>query len=130
MCILLQVTHSQGLVDAAGQAAIDASAAETQAAVDAGNWQLATDLWSQTETVVFVQTNGVNFYNVLTKEDVYYRSTERSLKYDRDLSNMRPSIRKWFLGSIICRILFAILTLKLLVDKYNPFLLGKESIFN
>lgn len=42
------------MVDANGLNAINEAAQKTKDAVDQGNWLLATDYWSQTETVVEV----------------------------------------------------------------------------
>ena len=81
------------------EAHINAAAADTQAAVDAGNWDEATNLWGTTESQVLVWTNGVNFYNVLAKEDIY--KTSLSKHHDIDLTYMKPEIRKYkFLNMI------------------------------
>ena len=61
----------QGFVNSFGQAAIDAAAATTQSLVDQERWCEATIAWSNTETVVERETNGVNFYNVLAEENIY-----------------------------------------------------------
>lgn len=58
---------STSMVDSKGLEAINNSAQQTKAAVDQGNWLLATSLWSQTESVVEVVTDGVNFYNILLR---------------------------------------------------------------
>lgn len=83
---------SQGFVNQNGQEAIDYAAANTQAAVDAGDWELATDRWSITEVVVMTYAHNVNFYNVLATEDIYRKKKETSAK---DLSFMSPNIRQY-----------------------------------
>ncbi|XP_076623312.1 retinoid-inducible serine carboxypeptidase [Colletes latitarsis] len=56
-----------GMVDTAGYNRIDKAAQLTQKAVLAGNWSIATILWSQTENVIYEVTNSIDFYNILTK---------------------------------------------------------------
>lgn len=64
----------KGYVNTEGMARINESAAEVQAAVDEGKWQLATYLWGTTEGVVWAETNYVDFYNVLSKGGEYQRT--------------------------------------------------------
>jgi len=65
--------YSMGYVNTLGLANIEQSAAHVQQAVDAGNWGLATTLWGITEGVVMAETNGVDFYNVLSTGGEYTR---------------------------------------------------------
>jgi hypothetical protein len=55
----------QGFVDTKGYRSIDSYAQRTKAALDAGNYELATDLWGTTETIILIVTGGIDFYNVL-----------------------------------------------------------------
>ena len=55
------------MVDTAGFNKIQHAAQMTQKAVEAGNWQSATTMWSYTEGVISQVTNNVDFYNILTK---------------------------------------------------------------
>jgi len=57
------------LTDAEGARLIKEEADKSQAAIDNGNWVLATHYWGTTEGVVINQTNGVDFYNILKFED-------------------------------------------------------------
>lgn len=54
-----------GFVDTEGYRTIDTYAQQTKAALDAGNYELATDLWSTTEMIILSVTSGIDFYNVL-----------------------------------------------------------------
>ena len=67
----------QGFVNSFGQADIDSAAANTQSLVDQERWCEATIAWSTTESVVERETNGVNFYNVLTEEDIYLNQVSK-----------------------------------------------------
>ena len=55
----------QGFVDTEGYNTIDRYAQQTKAALDAGNYELATDLWGSTENIILRVTGGIDFYNVL-----------------------------------------------------------------
>ena len=55
----------KSLVDKEGLAAINKTAQQCKSALDQGKFDNATQLWSQTESVVEAKTNGVNFYNIL-----------------------------------------------------------------
>ena len=46
-------------------AAINAAAMATKQAVDAGQFDKATQLWSDTENIIEKYTHGVNMYNIL-----------------------------------------------------------------
>jgi len=54
-----------GFVDTAGYNTINSYAQQTKAALDAGNYEMATDLWGSTEMVILRVTGGIDFYNVL-----------------------------------------------------------------
>lgn len=78
-----------GMVDIDGYRNIDASAKSARAAVKAKQWTLATSLWAATELVVLRETDGVDFYNVMTpirKNSDYQRRLElyRNSKYVKD----------------------------------------------
>lgn len=88
---LTKTLHWQGFVSQKGMGDIDNAAANVQAAVDAGNWQQATILWSVTESVVMNVAHNVNFYNVLATEDIY---RNKFSPHSRDLSFMAPEIRQ------------------------------------
>lgn len=55
----------QGFIDTNGYNTIDSYAQQTKAALDAGNYRLATDLWGSTEMIILRVTGGIDFYNVL-----------------------------------------------------------------
>ncbi|RXN31512.1 retinoid-inducible serine carboxypeptidase [Labeo rohita] len=63
--ISLELTKS--LLDDNGLNEVSKAANDVQEAVKQGQYQKATDLWSITENVVEQNTNGVNFYNILTQ---------------------------------------------------------------
>ncbi|KAK3865399.1 hypothetical protein Pcinc_028986 [Petrolisthes cinctipes] len=81
--------YQMGFVSKKGLGQIDNAAANTQAAVDAGNWEQATNFWSITEVVVMNVAHNVNFYNVLTEEDIY---RNKFSPHTKDLSYMAPEI--------------------------------------
>lgn len=56
-----------GAVDNDGYNQIMSVANRTRDAVNQGSWTQATNLWSSTEGVVMQVTDGIDFYNVLTK---------------------------------------------------------------
>ncbi|XP_050689000.1 retinoid-inducible serine carboxypeptidase-like isoform X2 [Eriocheir sinensis] len=85
--------YQMGFVNQKGLQAVDNAAANTQAAVDAGLWEEATNRWSLTELVVTVYANNVNFYNVLAKDDIYRAKKESN---SPDLSFMSPDIRRLY----------------------------------
>jgi hypothetical protein len=55
----------QGFVDTEGYRTIDTYAQRTKTALDAGNYDLATELWGRTEMIILQVTGGIDFYNVL-----------------------------------------------------------------
>ena len=70
------------MVDTEGYEIIMKSANQTRAAVEAGIWQAATELWSVTESIIFNITNNIDFYNILYK-------TKASRKYAPKAFNNR-----------------------------------------
>ncbi|XP_048466783.1 retinoid-inducible serine carboxypeptidase [Rhincodon typus] len=60
--------YSISLLDDQGLAEVNSYAERVQAAIEAGDFQHATELWSVTERVVEQNTDGVNFYNIMTKQ--------------------------------------------------------------
>ncbi|XP_067914722.1 retinoid-inducible serine carboxypeptidase [Heterodontus francisci] len=60
--------YSISLLDDQGLAEVSSYAEKVQAAMKAGNYQQATELWSKTEMAVERNTDGVNFYNIMNKE--------------------------------------------------------------
>lgn len=54
-----------------------ASANLTQEALDAGNYELATSLWSATEYVIMSVAHNVDFYNIL--KEIPSRSTQKHI---------------------------------------------------
>lgn len=57
----------QSLIDSAGEAKINSKTREVKQAVVANKMVEATKLWGQAEELIENVTNGVNFYNILTK---------------------------------------------------------------
>ncbi|KAH3862982.1 retinoid-inducible serine carboxypeptidase-like [Dreissena polymorpha] len=57
--------YTNSLVDLSGYLAINDSVKRVASSINAGKWSDATDAWGSTQTVVDLQTNGVNFYNIL-----------------------------------------------------------------
>ncbi|XP_072882620.1 retinoid-inducible serine carboxypeptidase isoform X3 [Hemitrygon akajei] len=70
--------HSMSLLDDLGLDEVSAAAAEVQAALEAGHYQQATELWAQTEDVIERCTAGVNFYNILKERSPEQSPRERS----------------------------------------------------
>ncbi|XP_068605834.1 retinoid-inducible serine carboxypeptidase [Brachionichthys hirsutus] len=58
--------YSTSLLDDSGLAEVSAVADEVKKAVETQNFEKATELWAQAEAVVEQNTNGVNFYNILS----------------------------------------------------------------
>ncbi|XP_030646198.1 retinoid-inducible serine carboxypeptidase [Chanos chanos] len=61
--------YSTSLLDDYGLREVNSAAMAVQQAVDQGQFEKATELWSVTESVVEQNTNNVNFYNILTQEN-------------------------------------------------------------
>ncbi|KAF0032241.1 retinoid-inducible serine carboxypeptidase [Scophthalmus maximus] len=60
--------YSTSLLDDYGLAEVNGAAGDVKRAVEQQQFEKATELWSVAETVVEQNTNGVNFYNILTLE--------------------------------------------------------------
>lgn len=60
--------YSTSLLDDFGLADVSSAADAVKQAVEMQQFEKATELWSIAETVVEQNTNGVNFYNILTQE--------------------------------------------------------------
>ncbi|XP_037647180.1 retinoid-inducible serine carboxypeptidase [Sebastes umbrosus] len=67
--------YTTSLLDDFGLADVSSAAEAVKRAVEQQQFQKATELWSVLETVVEQNTNGVNFYNILTQEPDERRST-------------------------------------------------------
>ncbi|XP_074553387.1 retinoid-inducible serine carboxypeptidase [Halichoeres trimaculatus] len=60
--------YTTSLLDDFGLADVSSAADAVKRAVEQEQFEKATELWSVAETVVEQNTNGVNFYNILTQE--------------------------------------------------------------
>ncbi|XP_068587607.1 retinoid-inducible serine carboxypeptidase [Cebidichthys violaceus] len=60
--------YTTSLLDDYGLKDVSSAAEAVKQAVEQQQFKKATELWSVTETVVEQNTNGVNFYNILTQE--------------------------------------------------------------
>nr|XP_046270268.1 retinoid-inducible serine carboxypeptidase [Scatophagus argus] len=60
--------YTTSLLDDAGLADVNSAAEAVKKAMEQQQFAEATELWSVTETVVEQNTNGVNFYNILTQD--------------------------------------------------------------
>ncbi|TDH03484.1 hypothetical protein EPR50_G00163850 [Perca flavescens] len=60
--------YTTSLLDDYGLADVSSAADAVKQAVEQQQFEKATELWSVAETVVEQNTNGVNFYNILTQE--------------------------------------------------------------
>lgn len=60
--------YTMSLLDDYGLEEVTRAAEAVKQAMEQGLYQKATELWSVTEDVVEQNTNGVNFYNILTQE--------------------------------------------------------------
>ncbi|CAJ1076703.1 retinoid-inducible serine carboxypeptidase [Xyrichtys novacula] len=60
--------YTTSLLDDFGLADVSSAAEAVKKAVEQEQFEKATELWSVAETVVEQNTNGVNFYNILTQE--------------------------------------------------------------
>lgn len=60
------VLYNYGYVDIDGYNRIDQSTQRTKAACNSGQWTQCTNLWSQTEYVVWDETDGVDFYDIIS----------------------------------------------------------------
>ncbi|XP_053309002.1 retinoid-inducible serine carboxypeptidase [Spea bombifrons] len=62
--------YSISLLDEQGLKRVQESANDVQNAINKGQYELATDLWSKAENVIEENTDNVNFYNILTKDSL------------------------------------------------------------
>lgn len=70
--------YSISLLDDAGLKEVQAAASAVQDALAKSQFNLATELWSKTEDVIEMDTDGVNFYNILTKDALMSGTRDRS----------------------------------------------------
>lgn len=70
--------YSISLLDDAGLKEVQAAASAVQDALAKSQFTLATELWSKTEDIIEMDTDGVNFYNILTKESLVTPRTGRN----------------------------------------------------
>ncbi|KAG9466613.1 hypothetical protein GDO78_016357 [Eleutherodactylus coqui] len=68
--------YSISLLDDSGLKEVQAAASAVQDALDKSQFELATELWSKTEDLIELNTDGVNFYNILNKDSLMSRSTD------------------------------------------------------
>uniref|UniRef100_T1J5M9 Carboxypeptidase n=1 Tax=Strigamia maritima TaxID=126957 RepID=T1J5M9_STRMM len=61
--------YSTSLLDGRGLSVVNTAANLTKQAVDSGDFKKATELFQTLEQVVSKETNGVNFYNILKKDE-------------------------------------------------------------
>ncbi|KAI4880484.1 hypothetical protein NFI96_016248, partial [Prochilodus magdalenae] len=73
--------YSTSLLDDYGLTEVTSAAKAVQEAMDQGQYAKATELWSVTENVVEQNTNGVNFYNILTQQDDELKSSANDNGY-------------------------------------------------
>ncbi|XP_075034167.1 retinoid-inducible serine carboxypeptidase [Mixophyes fleayi] len=83
--------YSISLLDEHGLKEVQSSANAVQDALNKGQFVEATELWSRTEDVIEQNTDGVNFYNILTKDSLMAKNTFRT---NRKFSN--PSLAKLY----------------------------------
>lgn len=62
---------STGLVEPVGAERIAAAATKAEQLCDAGKWTEAMYQWGQTESVVSVEADGVDFYNIMNDQFMY-----------------------------------------------------------
>uniref|UniRef100_A0A8C4ILZ2 Carboxypeptidase n=1 Tax=Dicentrarchus labrax TaxID=13489 RepID=A0A8C4ILZ2_DICLA len=91
--------YTTSLLDDYGLAEVSSAAEAVKKAVEQQQFVKATELWSVVETVVEQNTNGVNFYNILTQEpdDKLASITRRHIRplHSQSLSElMNGPIRK------------------------------------
>ncbi|XP_071988478.1 retinoid-inducible serine carboxypeptidase, partial [Engystomops pustulosus] len=71
--------YSMSLLDDSGLKEVQTAAIAVQEALAKGQSTLATELWSKTEDIIEQNTDGVNFYNILTKESLMSWSAGRNM---------------------------------------------------
>ena len=85
MCVVVVLSDIpcvQSTVDEAGLTAIDNAAQLCKESVDAGNWQQATNRYRLTQTAVSLNSNFVDFYNILKFNVIGGTSSEGQGRYD------------------------------------------------
>ncbi|XP_037351330.1 retinoid-inducible serine carboxypeptidase [Talpa occidentalis] len=60
--------YSMSLLDDQGLAEVSQAAEQVLDAINKGRYKEATELWGEAENVIEQNTDGVNFYNILTKD--------------------------------------------------------------
>ncbi|XP_069808853.1 retinoid-inducible serine carboxypeptidase [Dendropsophus ebraccatus] len=73
--------YSMSLLDDRGLKEVQEAANAVQDALTKSNFTQATELWSRTEDLIEVNTDGVNFYNILTKESLMSSSTSNAAHF-------------------------------------------------
>ncbi|KAI9515013.1 Retinoid-inducible serine carboxypeptidase [Dissostichus eleginoides] len=73
--------YTTSLLDDVGLADVSSAAEAVKRAVEQEQFEKATELWSVLETVVEQNSNGVNFYNILTQEPDESRSSAAGEDY-------------------------------------------------
>ncbi|XP_074870757.1 retinoid-inducible serine carboxypeptidase [Carettochelys insculpta] len=68
--------YSTSLLDDQGLVEVTAAAKKVMNAVNKKQYTLATELWSETESVVEQNTDNVNFYNILAKKPPVLKSSK------------------------------------------------------
>ena len=80
------------MVDTQGYQEIMRIANFTKSAVEAKEWELATNLWSNTEGVILNLTNNIDFYNILS--NVNSASSQSDLTRDSLSHLMNFNVKK------------------------------------
>ncbi|XP_043571176.1 retinoid-inducible serine carboxypeptidase [Chiloscyllium plagiosum] len=101
--------YSISLLDDQGLAEVNSYTARVQAAIEAGDYQKATELWSVTEGVVEKNTDGVNFYNIMTKRTdsdspqimPLMRSSQLVSLYKHHISPLQSPSLEWLMNGPI-----------------------------
>ena len=72
----------QSLIDEYGYKEIQGAVDKMQQQINQGLWLNATEQWGQVQNAVGMQTNGVNFYNILKwgAEEAHYSSNKFNVK--------------------------------------------------
>ncbi|KAF7698291.1 retinoid-inducible serine carboxypeptidase [Silurus meridionalis] len=73
--------YSTSLLDDFGLGEVMRAAKEVQKAIEEGQYDTATELWNVAENVVEQNTNGVNFYNILTQSSDMLKFTTENEGY-------------------------------------------------
>lgn len=73
------------MVDTEGFQKIDEAAQRANDFVKEGEWTIATEAWSDTQSVVFQQTYNIDFYNILTKSSASLASGQNVISTSRGI---------------------------------------------